>query len=69
VEETQYYPFGLAMLQVTPQATAGISSKAAGKMENRKKFNGYEVNKGLDLNWLERFLIICAYPSFTHLTI
>jgi RHS repeat-associated protein len=32
VEETSYYPFGLAM--------AGISSKAAGGIQNRLKFNG-----------------------------
>ncbi len=32
VEETQYYPFGLIQ--------QGISSKAAGGVENKKKFNG-----------------------------
>jgi RHS repeat-associated protein len=47
VEETGYYPFGLVQ--------AGISSKAFGRLENRKKFNGYEENKDFDLNWLESF--------------
>ena len=33
----------------------GISSKAFGRLENKKKFNGYEENKTFDLNWLESF--------------
>ncbi len=47
LEETHYYPFGLTM--------AGISSKTIGKLENKHKFNGIELNEDLGLNTYDAF--------------
>jgi RHS repeat-associated protein len=46
MEETHYYPFGLIM--------AGISSKAAGTIQNKEKtFQGQRFDDDLGLNWVQ----------------
>ncbi len=46
LEETSYYPFGLTM--------AGISSKAAGELQNKEKtFQGQRFDDDLGLNWVQ----------------
>ena len=49
VEETHYYPFGLTM--------NGISSKAAGGIKNRKKYQQYEFNDDFDINLMRVFSV------------
>jgi RHS repeat-associated protein len=47
LEENHYYPQGLAM--------KNISSKGFGKIDNKKKFNSYELNDDFDLGMYESF--------------
>jgi RHS repeat-associated protein len=47
VKQTYYYPFGLMQ--------QGISSKTAGKIENKRKYNGIEYESTFDINLGETF--------------
>jgi hypothetical protein len=58
LEETHYYPFGLTM--------AGISSKAAGKLENRFKYNGKELENRNGVMVVDWSYMIMGRGCMTH---